>query len=45
MTNNRHAYVNLYPSVDAVTEFKVYTGNAEANMACSRYALVTSISS
>jgi Carboxypeptidase regulatory-like domain/TonB dependent receptor/TonB-dependent Receptor Plug Domain len=30
MTSNRHAYVNLYPSVDAVQEFKVYTGNAEA---------------
>ena len=30
MVSNRHSYVNLYPSVDAVQEFKVYTGNAEA---------------
>ena len=30
MVSNRHAYVNLYPSVDAVAEFKVFTGNAEA---------------
>ena len=30
MVNNRHAYVNLYPSVDAISEFKVYTGNSEA---------------
>ena len=30
MVNNRHAYVNLYPSVDAIQEFKVYTGNSEA---------------
>jgi hypothetical protein len=30
MVNNRHAYVNLYPSVDAIQEFKVLTGNAEA---------------
>jgi hypothetical protein len=30
MVNNRHAYVNLYPSIDAVQEFKVYTGNYEA---------------
>jgi outer membrane receptor protein involved in Fe transport len=30
MVNNRHAYVNLYPSIDAVQEFKVLTGNAEA---------------
>lgn len=30
MVSNRHAYVNLYPSVDAIAEFKVYTGNAEA---------------
>ncbi len=30
MVNNRHAYVNVYPSVDAIQEFKVFTGNAEA---------------
>ena len=30
MVNNRHAYVNLYPSVDAIQEFRVLTGNAEA---------------
>ena len=30
MVNNRHAYVNMYPSVDAIQEFKVFTGNAEA---------------
>jgi outer membrane receptor protein involved in Fe transport len=30
MVNNRHAYVNLYPSVDAIQEFRVFTGNAEA---------------
>ena len=27
MVNNRHAYVNLYPSVDAIQEFRVQTGN------------------
>ena len=30
MVNNRHAYVNVYPSNDAIQEFKVLTGNAEA---------------
>ena len=30
MVNNRHAYVNVYPSIDAIQEFKVLTGNAEA---------------
>lgn len=30
MVNNRHAYVNVYPSVDAIQEFNVLTGNAEA---------------
>jgi hypothetical protein len=30
MVNNRHAYVNLYPSIDAISEFRVYTGDAEA---------------
>ncbi len=30
MVNNRHAYVNMYPSVDAIQEFRVFTGNAEA---------------
>ena len=30
MVNQRHAEVNLYPSVDAVQEFKVMTGNEEA---------------
>jgi outer membrane receptor protein involved in Fe transport len=30
MVNNRHAYINVYPSVDAIQEFKVLTGNAEA---------------
>jgi hypothetical protein len=29
MVKNRSAYANLYPSVDAIQEFKVYTGNAE----------------
>jgi outer membrane receptor protein involved in Fe transport len=27
MVNNRHNYVNLYPSIDAIQEFKVQTGN------------------
>lgn len=31
MVNNRHAYVNLYPSVDAIHKFNVLTGNAEAD--------------
>lgn len=30
MVNNRHAYINVYPSVDAIQEFKVLTGDAEA---------------
>jgi outer membrane receptor protein involved in Fe transport len=30
MVNNRHAYINVYPSIDAIQEFKVLTGNAEA---------------
>ncbi len=30
MVSGRADYVNLYPSVDAVQEFKVYTGDAEA---------------
>jgi len=30
MVNNRHAYVNLYPSVDAIEEFQVQTGNYSA---------------
>lgn len=30
MVNNRHAYVNAYPSVDAIQEFSILTGNAEA---------------
>ena len=30
MVNNRHAYTNIFPSVDAIQEFKVLTGNAEA---------------
>jgi len=30
MDSNRHSYFNLFPSVDAVEEFKVLTGNTEA---------------
>jgi outer membrane receptor protein involved in Fe transport len=30
MVNNRHAYVNLYPSIDAMQEFTVQTGNYSA---------------
>jgi len=30
MVNNRHAYVNLYPSIDAIQEFQVQTGNYSA---------------
>ena len=30
MVNNRHNYVNLYPSIDAIEEFKVQTGNYSA---------------
>ncbi len=30
MVNNRHAYVNLFPSVDAVQEFNVLTGDYPA---------------
>ncbi len=30
MVNNRHNYVNLYPSLDAVQEFKVQTGDYSA---------------
>src|SRR5215472_4334204 len=30
MVNNRHNYVNLYPSLDAIEEFKVQTGNYSA---------------
>ena len=30
MMGDRHAYVNLYPSTDAIQEFEVLTGNAEA---------------
>lgn len=30
MVNNRHNYVNLFPSIDAIEEFKVQTGNYSA---------------
>ena len=30
MIGNRHAYVNLYPSTDAIQEFEVISANAEA---------------
>ena len=30
MIGNRHAYVNLYPSTDAIQEFQVISANAEA---------------
>src|ERR1700694_782683 len=30
MANNRHNYVNVYPSLDAIEEFKVQTGNYSA---------------
>ena len=30
MVNNRHAYVNAYPSIDAIQEFNLLTSNAEA---------------
>jgi outer membrane receptor protein involved in Fe transport len=30
MVNNRHNYVNLYPSIDAIQEFSVQTGNYSA---------------
>ena len=30
MVNNRHNYVNLYPSLDAIQEFRVQTGNYSA---------------
>lgn len=30
MVNNRHNYVNLYPSLDAIEEFKIQTGNYSA---------------
>ena len=40
MVSNRHSYVNLYPSVDAVQEFKVLTGNDEAEYGGNAGALV-----
>ena len=33
MVNNRHAYVNIFPSVDAVQEFDVLTGDYPAEYA------------
>ena len=33
MVNNRHAYVNVFPSVDAIQEFNVQTGDYEVQYA------------
>ncbi|MEO6911029.1 MAG: TonB-dependent receptor [Edaphobacter sp.] len=40
MVNNRHAYVNAYPSIDAIDQFKVLTGNYSAEYGGGAGAIV-----